>query len=441
MELKFNTLLIAPSDTLVVAVSGGVDSMVLLDLLMNLKNQVKFQLFVAHMNYHKRTSSDLDEQFVRTAAKKYGLEMKSFDFADSNQENFQMEARNQRYFQFYQYAKSVFANKLVLAHHNDDQIETILMRLTRGSSFVGYAGIKERSTYKDIELIRPLLFESKENIEKYATLNDIHYQTDESNLTDHYTRNRFRHNIVPLLKEENPKVLEKIQQFSNDISSAYALIQKYSSGFLSKHVEKQADCHSIPIARFLEEDAIVQKDIIIKTVNAISQNQTELSEKNIDLILEMMSSSKPNIQKRISDRIFVYRSYDSLLIQSKEELYASFELVVQDFGKVILPNNDIIDISKNEHKCGGKSIDLWYNNLDSLFPITIRTRRNKDVLTYPFGRKKLKDVLIDKKIPMKIRNTVPIVLDSTQRILYIPDIYKSEESVGSNHLYFSYSKG
>lgn len=441
MKLKFNTSLFAPSDIIIVAVSGGIDSMVLLSQLISIKERLNLELHVAHMNYHKRPTSNQNETFVESISKHYNLDFQSFDFDESLHENFQMVARDERYKKFYQYAKKVNASKIALAHHLDDQMETILMRLTRGSSFTGYSGMKETTAYKDVELVRPLLHESKENIFKYANEQQIDFQEDESNQSDDYTRNRFRHNVLPVLKEENPKVLEKMDQFSEYLSSAYELVLNQTMLFLNKYVSRSIDRYTIPISKFLQEVMIVQKEIIIKSVNAISHNQTELSEKTIHQILEMMTSKKPNIQKRISSLVFVYKEYDSLHIQSKEEEISSFEIILEDFGTVVLPSGDQITISQNPDINSGKSIDLWYNNLDSIFPIIVRNRKEKDALIYSYGTKKLKDLLIDKKIPMNLRNTLPLVIDSKKQIIYIPNIYHLDNKEHINKIYINYLKG
>lgn len=441
MKLKFNTALFTPSDIVVVAVSGGVDSMVLLNQLISLKKSMKLELHVVHMNYHKRLTSDQNQRFVEEFSKKHNLPFQSYDFDSSSNENFQMVARDERYQKFYQYAKKVNASKVALAHHLDDQAETILMRLTRGSSFIGYSGMKDTTLYKDLSLVRPLLNETKENIIAYAKEHHIDFQEDESNQSNDYTRNRFRHNVLPLLKEENPAVLEKINQFSEYLSSAYELVLQQANLFLKNHVLMDDGIHTFSITKFLQETMIVQKEIIIKTVNSISNNKTELSEKNMNQIIGLISSKKPNLQKRISNLVYVYKAYDLLRFQNNEEDFSPYEFILEDYGTVHLPSGDKVIISKMPDINSGKSIDLWYNNLDSFFPITIRNRKTKDTLIYPYGSKKLKDLLIDKKIPMKSRNTLPLILDSKKQIVYIPNLYKFEDKEHLNKVYITYLKG
>lgn len=404
MKLKFNTALFTPSDIVVVAVSGGVDSMVLLNQLISLKKSMNLVLHVVHMNYHKRLTSDQNQRFVEEFSKEHNLPFQSYDFDNYSNENFQMVARDERYQKFYQYAKKVNASKVALAHHLDDQAETILMRLTRGSSFIGYSGMKDTTLYKDLSLVRPLLDETKENIIAYAKEHHIDFQEDESNQSNDYTRNRFRHNVLPLLKEENPAVLEKINQFSEYLSSAYELVLQQANLFLKNHVLINDGIHTFSI-------------------------------------IGLISSKKPNLQKRISNLVYVYKAYDLLRFQNNEEDFSPYEFILEDYGTVHLPSGDKVIISKMPDINSGKSIDLWYNNLDSFFPITIRNRKTKDTLIYPYGSKKLKDLLIDKKIPMKSRNTLPLILDSKKQIVYIPNLYKFEDKEHLNKVYITYLKG
>ncbi len=441
LKLKFNENLIAKDDCLIVGVSGGVDSMVLLAYLNNLQKPLNLKIIAVHMNYHKRETADFDEQLVNKFCHEANIIFVKFDFIDTPFGNFQQEARNQRYAQFYQIANAYHTQKIVLAHHADDQIESVLMRLTRGSSYIGYAGILELSKYKDKMIIRPLLHENKENIIAYAKANQIPYHDDESNNDDLYTRNRFRHYVVPFLKNENPKVLEKISEFSEEIAESYHLISKLANIFLSEHQITNENSITIPLQSFLEEEVIIQKDILKKCTNQISNNKTELTYKNTKAILTMISSKRPNLKKQFDEHLTIIKSYNQLHFYDHETKDLPFTYQMQTFGELVFDNKDMLIISKNKRNYDGKSIELWYNNLDLLFPITIRSRAENDVLTFPYGKKKLSRVFIDKKVPTSLRNTIPIVTDNQNQIIFIPNIFTYQPKEKENTIYITYLKG
>jgi len=436
-----NQSLFVKNGTYVLGVSGGIDSMVLLTLLSSLKEELDLKLYVFHMNYHKRGSADRDEVIVKNYCEKLDIDFISKNFIDSPFGNFQQEARMQRYHQLYELATEVHANAICLAHHSDDQMETILMRINRGSSFVGYAGMKETSLYKDMPLFRPLLEESKENILRFGKEQNIPFGEDESNQSEDYTRNRFRHHITPFLKDENPKALEKWNEFSKEILDSYHLINKLSTHFLSQHLQTKSQSYDIPLPVFLEEERIIQKDILKKLTNLASKNKTELTKEHMDDIYKIIHSKKPNLKKQLDQHLFIQKSYVVLSFSETENQPIPFEFQLAEFGEQRLPNDSIITISQFKRNNGGKTIELWYNNLDSLFPITIRSRKEKDTLTLTFGAKKLKDFLIDKKIPMNERNELPLIIDASDRIICIPDIYTFKPEEKKTKIYITYQKG
>ncbi|MBU1144534.1 MAG: tRNA lysidine(34) synthetase TilS [Firmicutes bacterium] len=441
MNLVMNENLIQTNDFLVVAISGGIDSMVLLQVLNEMKQRKQLKLFVCHINHHKRNSSNKEEAFVKEVCKVFEIPFKSFSINKATKSNFHDDARNQRYEFFYSYAKEVNATKIVLAHHADDQAETILMRLVRGSSFVGYKGIPEWIPYKDVLIIRPLLTTSKESIEAYQKDMKVLYMEDESNLENNYTRNRFRHLILPQLKNENPKMLEKFNQFSEYISDAYEFIQKASNQFIFSCITKDKDRFLVNQNDFLSLDKIIQKDVAKKLIDLVSNNQVELSYQNIQDIVNVFYNQKPHLELKLDSALIILKSYDEISFQKSKPVYLDFEFTLNHFGKVILPSGDTIVISENSCNCDGKSIELWYNNLDLIFPITVRNRKPGDKITFPFGSKKLKDFLIDQKIPKRIRDSFPIVLSKEGDILWIPDIYQIPIQKGNYKLFLSFQKG
>ena len=191
--------LYSPGDKIFVAVSGGIDSVVLLDLF----HKTNFQIAVAHCNFSLRgTESDEDEKFVAGLAKNYNIDffVKKFNtkkFSKENGLNIQEAARKLRYDWFNSIAEKHNFDKIAVAHHFDDQAETFFINLFRGS---GVSGLRGMPIKRD-NIIRPLLFARRAEIEKYAAENKLSFREDSSNFSDKYLRNRIRHNLLPEIEK------------------------------------------------------------------------------------------------------------------------------------------------------------------------------------------------------------------------------------------------
>ncbi len=206
--------LLRKGDRIIVTVSAGIDSVVLLDLLLKLD----YSCCIAHCNFHLRDEeSDGDEKFVRELAEKNGVAIfvKNFDtseYSDNNKLSIQMAARQLRYDWFEELRQEQAYDWIATAHNKNDVVETFLLNFNRGTGIQGLTGIKN----KNGRLIRPLLFASREDIKKYALSNNLDWREDSSNASVKYSRNKIRHQIIPLFEEINPRfsdtVIENIKK-------------------------------------------------------------------------------------------------------------------------------------------------------------------------------------------------------------------------------------
>ena len=204
--------------SIVVACSGGPDSMCLLDLVTKLKDELNLNIIVAHVNHKLRSESEEEAKMVENYAKENNITFELLEITDYINGNFTEEdARKRRYNFFNEIIKKYQASALLTAHHGDDLIETILMRLTRGSNLSGYIGIKEISQTDNYKTLRPLLTITKDEIVNYLKENNVPYRLDKTNEELKHTRNRYRHIVLPFLKKENPKVHEKYLKFSKEL--------------------------------------------------------------------------------------------------------------------------------------------------------------------------------------------------------------------------------
>ncbi|MFW5889153.1 MAG: tRNA lysidine(34) synthetase TilS [Bacillota bacterium] len=433
MLKNFNKNLINKNDKLVLAISGGIDSMVLFNYLIKLKPDLNLDLTVVHVDHQKRIDSSEDAKFVKNQAKLHNIPCYIFELESKEQVNFHNYAHKKRYEYFLEIANKVNAEKIVLAHNLNDLAETILMRLNRGSSFEGYRGILEKVKYKNKTIIRPLLATAKADIIAYQKKYNIAYREDSSNKENAYTRNRFRHDIFPKLKQENPQYLEKFQQFSNYQTMAYELIDDLTNNFI-KSLKLDKNEITINKKKFLKQKKIIQFESIKKIINFLTDNKIELSFTNLNDIIDLIKNDKPNIQLKIEQFLYIYKSYDKISFKREENKVETFNLVVDDFNKYYINDKYEIIITKNIIKNYDYMYKLCYNNLDSVFPFTIRNRRPGDRLDINIGTKKLKDFFIDKKLEINKRNSLPIMVNKDNEIFYIPGFFKLK-SFGDKQLY------
>ena len=434
----FNKNSINKGDHLVLSVSGGLDSMVLLDYLYRTKDSQELTLYVAHIDHKKRQTSSKDAEFVKSICNSLDIPFYLYELDDEDYDNFHDFAHKKRYDFLYDIAKKVKADKVVLAHHQDDLAETILMRIIRGSSFEGYRGMLEKANYKDLAIIRPFLNTPKKTLMAYQKEYKVKYREDESNQKDIYTRNRYRHNIMPILKEENPKYLDKFSQFSDYQNKAYKLIEFNAKKFfdqLSINIERV----DTDIEAFKKQFDIIQIEVIKMIINHITCNTLELSYQNILDIIDLLKNDKPNVFYEHTNQLYIYKKYNKLSFQTYPENIDDYKYSFNDFGKYSINNRFDVNISKKANKNYDYIYELCYNNLDLVFPITIRNRRPGDRLDIQIGTKKLKDFFIDNKVPMEDRNQLPIIINKNSEILYIPDLFKLK-TTGKHSIYIQIKK-
>ncbi len=220
---------------LLIAISGGVDSVVLTHLL----HQLNFDISLAHCNFNLRgTESDKDEEFVNELGKKldittFSIRFETEKYAKENQLSTQVAARNLRYDWFQELTNQHLFDFVLTAHHADDNLETFLINLTRGTGLEGLTGIPEVNNH----IVRPFLIFSRDEIETYATQKNMNWREDKSNASSKYLRNKIRHQIVPILKEINPTLLENFQKTSEYLQESQQIIDTSISEFKKKVVE------------------------------------------------------------------------------------------------------------------------------------------------------------------------------------------------------------
>lgn len=420
MLLNVRKMPFSKTEYIILAISGGIDSMVLLDLF---KKQ-GFNIVICHVNHNQRKESEIEEKYLREYAKANDIPFELYDYHPKDKRNFQAVAHQKRYEFFYDISKKYNARYILTAHHKDDLAETILLRLITGSNLYGYAGISKETPFLDKYLYRPLLECSREEINQYAIENNIKYFEDSSNSKNDYLRNRIRHNILPLLKNENPNILDSLTHYSSILKDSFEHIRKESINYLKENN------NSIRVSTFLLLDNAVKKDIICYMLEQINVN---ISYKIIEQILSI--TNKSNAKINLSNNYIFYKEYDNMFIKNEKEnenkdSQSSF-LTLEN--KVIYEDKYLFYLTENKPQLDAKYLKLCYNNLQ--LPLEIRSKKDGDFIVMPFGRKKIKNLFIDMKIPMSERAKIPIVVDNCNNCLWVYDLIKIKHSEENKIIY------
>jgi len=406
---------------IVVGVSSGPDSMALLHML---QTKLKTNIVCAHINHNIRSQSNEEEKYLKEYCEQHNLIFESMKIESYNKNNFENEAREKRYHFYEEILRKYNSHNLFLAHHGDDLIETILMKIVRGSNLEGYAGIKMISNLDNYKIIRPLLSLTKDDIIKYNKTNNIKYYIDDSNDNTIYTRNRYRKNILPLLKKEDKLVHHKFLKYSNTLQE-YDNYIKYE---IEKKINKIYTNNCINLNSLNKEHPFMKKNIIFYILSKIYNNKSNIiKEKNLLDILKMSTNQKPNYIVNLPKNYIARKEYEFIYIEEKQECKNNtYKKELQNFNEI---DDIIIELVDNIDTNGNNVCRL--NSKDISLPLYIRNKKDGDIIEVLGlnGTKKIKDIFIDSKIPIEKRNTYPLLVDNTDKILWIPNIKKSKYNV------------
>lgn len=406
--------LFSKQEKLIVTLSGGVDSMVLFDVVYKLNKNI----IVAHVNHKAREISDQEFDTLKAFAKSKKVVFEGYVASRNESENFHQDSRNQRYNFFRAIAQKHQAKKILVAHHQDDQVETILMRLIRGTSFTGYAGIPGERKDRNISIIRPFMDIKKSTLVEYAKENEVPFYEDESNQEDYYTRNRFRNKIIPLLKEENPKLNERVAQFADYINSADSVLTKLRDQFLQEY----CFYNTVSLEAFKKLDRAIMIKVIKHLVNTTTMDSVEVSYDQYNAIINMCFNDTPNNTYALGKGFEFVKEYESVYVQKEVEV-EKINITVEKEGEYFVSDNKsyVFSTKKLEHN-STNYFELCYN--DKVFPLYIRQRQNGDKMSLKVGTKKVKNIMIDQKVPLTKRDKI-LLIANDDFVLWIPGIKKS----------------
>lgn len=391
------------------AVSGGVDSMCLLYDLVRLRDVLNIDLEVAHFDHLTRDGkSTKDKEFVETFCENHNIIFHSkaysmYEYRDNHDVSIEEAGRILRMNLF----ESIISDNknyiLLYAHNLDDNIETVFMRIIRGTGLKGLEGIKEYEIKDKYEILRPLIEVSKEEILDYALINNIEYRQDHTNFENIYTRNKIRNELIPLIKREyNSNIYESISKLSKFSILNNRFVENEIEKIINK-ISKQENNSVIMNSKQLNNYNDYVKKLIIRNAIDRVHNNYNFTNSHYEEILKIIKS-KRGIDLTINGIVF-YNSFDNFIIRKIMKNDLDKDIIIKKDGKIKV-NDYLINIIKADKE------------------IIVRKRKNGDRITLKKSTKKVKDFLIDKKIDKYERDYIPII-EIDNEIKFIGNIYKS----------------
>ncbi|MGB9699703.1 MAG: tRNA lysidine(34) synthetase TilS [Thermodesulfobacteriota bacterium] len=423
--------MLQPGDGVVVAVSGGPDSMALLRVLWELRSELRLSLYVAHLNHGLRPEAEEEKKFVQKAAGALSLPFyyqKADVLAWQKEKDIPLQeaAREVRYAFLNEVAQKQKANKIALGHTANDQVESIVMRFLRGSGSRGLAGIPP---VREGIYIRPLIECWREQIEDFLQKKKISFLTDPSNRYLHYLRNRIRHELIPLLKMYNPNLPHTLWQMAEIFRAEEeyweGLLQEKFSSFVR---QQKKDALILDIPRLQEQPLAMQWRVIRQAIRNSLGHLRRISFIHVWDITRLMQAPEPNKTLLLPHGLRVIKAYQTLTLALHPEHVPSFNYQILGPGYIEIPeigralNLEITSRpSLNKETASNNIAYLDFDHLD--FPLLIRSFRPGDRIQ-PLGmekEKKLKDLFIDLKIPLRQRRLIPLLIKNGQ-ILWVAGI-------------------
>jgi len=371
--------MIRSGDTVICAVSGGADSMALLFALYLLRDKLEIQLKAAHFNHNLRgAESDGDEAFVREFCQRYDVELfVGTAQVTAGEKGLEAAARDARY-GFFQ----SLSGKIATAHTADDNAETVLMHLVRGTGLKGLGAIAPVRG----NIIRPLLDVTRQEVLAFLAEYHIQYRQDSSNDADDFLRNRLRHHVVPLLKEENPRLAENLSTMAQRL--------RQDENTLSDLAESTMNVETLrampPAIRSRSLEGIL-KDAGVREPEA----------SHIRLLESVVFSENPSAMARFSGGVILRRQYSTLVTERADSQPESVTMFCP--GEAVFGG---YHVSCTPAKPDEKGLVIHTNG-----PITLRSRQSGDRIRLSGGTKSLKKLFIDRKIPASHRNQIPVLTD------------------------------
>lgn len=402
--------LIKPDSSVLIAISGGPDSVALSEILIELKKELRFKIALVHINHQLRNSeSDKDEQFVKKYSNLRNIKLHNKKIIVNNS-NIEEDARIKRYNYFQNLAVKYSYNFIATGHNFDDNTETFLLNLFRGAGTDGLTGIP----VKRDNIIRPLLFAQRDSIISFLKERKQGFRIDSSNKNTVFTRNWIRNIILPKIEKRYPKIKSNITRTSNILKMQNIFLK---SRILKYITFKKISC-IIPSKKYLNFDPFFRKTIIYYAVKNFNIN---ISLKFIDYLdNKLISKDKIRIQ---SNNITLYKNDKNIIIRKSSNENKDFNYLINNNESVHIPEcNCIVNLFSEKKKININNLKnkntVYLDAKYIKFPVIIRNRKNSDRIM-PLGMnkfKKIKNIFIDRKVPFYKREKIPLFISGNSII-------------------------
>ena len=436
--MKINTLW-NKEDKIAIALSGGVDSIVLFHLLVTEYKDSYKELVVFHINHGLREESYEEAEFVERFVKDFDVkfykeELNMSDLERDSHTSEEMLARELRYQAFNKMAKLEGVTKLLTAHHKNDQVENILMRLLTGRSIDHSLAICEEIEMAGLTIYRPLLNSLKAELEEYEKEKNLHYYVDATNFDTDYTRNNIRHNIVPLLNDINSGSFDNLINFANYYQNINNNLKKTILSKKDNYIfSRDKDKISLVKDKFLElneeEMYFLLKDLITDELGVFDVKQKA--------IFDVVSSLKKNTGNKsydLKNNLKIISQYETLYIHKIEKkcYNEKIEIIIDKICE-----NSVYEFYQNKFiiSTDAKDSEIGFNK--SELPLLITTKKEGDRVRRGEINKKLSRIFIDEKIPKELRDTLPVIRNNKGEVLGVLGI---GTKVNKNKIYDYYIK-
>ncbi len=435
-----------PQEKVLLAVSGGPDSVALLLLFLKLKKKLKLDLLVVHINHNLRAGeSNSDERFLRRLCKERNVDLyiKNIDvslLAKKEKLSLEDAAREARYRTFEKVCKKYKIKKVALAHTKDDQAETYLMRLLRGAGLKGLSGIWPVRQHKELVLVRPLLGISKTEIIRFLKQKKQNYRTDSSNLKPDYLRNKIRLKTIPYLRKNfNPQLCDILSRQTDVLRQVYQYIQKEAELIYTRICTKSKKGVSINLVKFRELDTALAFEVLRLCLLGVKGHLKDISYDNLNALWQMSQNKAGSETVTLSDEIRGVREYSNLKILTNLKAKAGSKVRKNKPKLIKIPGSTefkglnckiCTKILKPKGKISSKNdSSVEYIDFDKIHGyLKLRTRIIKDKFK-PLGlknRKSLKNFLINLKIPVSQRDDIPLIIDD-ENIIWVAGFRISQD--------------
>ncbi len=427
--------LISEGERVLVAVSGGPDSVALLHVLRELKDELRIAIGVAHFHHGLRETAERDLSFVKELASDWDFpfhyergSVKSV--AEERGLGLEEAARFVRY-KFLETIKEQYGySKVALGHTLNDNVETFLLRVIRGGSLEGLKGIPPKRDF----WIRPLIEIKREEIFSYLERNKIPFVVDESNVDENILRNWIRLKLIPFLKIKNPSIVDTISVIIEVLREEYEFMEKEAERFLNTlDFSFENEVLIIPLKDFRSFPRIIKRKILFKLLYKYFYPglPNALGYKHVEELLKMSEERAGSKSISLPQGLVALREYDALIIKSKDVNEVSVSEVVIPGCGVYVFGDYVFEVKEGDFS--NLIVDGRWNALFDpsklKYPLLIRYKKPGDrILIKGVGRKKLQDFFVDKKIPKNKRHRIPLLVDREGNVLWIVG-YRQREDI------------